>query len=60
MTDHLTRARHYHSAIQSILLRDWDPIGVSHHPQAQDEYERQPAAGSRQRASASDRESVRQ
>jgi hypothetical protein len=27
-----------HRQIDSVLLRDWDPIGVAHAPQAQDEY----------------------
>jgi hypothetical protein len=27
-----------HRQIDSVLLRDWDPIGVAHVPQAQDEY----------------------
>jgi len=27
-----------HRQIDSVLLRDWDPIGVAHVPEAQDEY----------------------
>jgi hypothetical protein len=27
-----------HRKIDSVLLHDWDPIGVSHAPEAQDEY----------------------
>jgi hypothetical protein len=26
------RAKHYHAAIRSILLAEWDPIGVAHIP----------------------------
>jgi hypothetical protein len=29
----------YHAAIREVLLRDWDPIGVGHAPEAQDEYD---------------------
>ena len=39
MTDYRERARHYHAAIRRILLTEWDPIGVSHFPEAQDEYD---------------------
>ena len=39
MSEHLDRARRYHEAIRVILLQDWDPIGVSHIPEAQDEYD---------------------
>src|SRR5262245_66356729 len=39
MTDYQERARHYHAAIRRILLTEWDPIGVSHFPEDQDEYE---------------------
>jgi hypothetical protein len=28
-----------HSAIRQILLEDWDPIGIKHIPEAQDEYD---------------------
>jgi hypothetical protein len=27
-----------HRQIDLVLLQDWDPIGVAHEPQAQDEY----------------------
>jgi len=27
-----------HRQIDAVLLRDWDPIGVAHAPEAQDEY----------------------
>ena len=37
--EHLYHARHYHAAIRQILLHDWDPIGVAHVPEAQDEYD---------------------
>ena len=39
MSDHLDRAKHYQEAIRTILLKDWDPIGVADVPQAQDEYD---------------------
>jgi hypothetical protein len=39
MTDYRERARLYHAAIRTILLTEWDPIGVSHFPEAQDEYD---------------------
>jgi hypothetical protein len=39
MTDYRERARNYHAAIRTILLTEWDPIGVSHVPEAQDEYD---------------------
>jgi hypothetical protein len=39
VSKHLDRARRYHAGIQQILLRDWDPIGVSDVPEAQDEYD---------------------
>jgi hypothetical protein len=39
VSEHLERARRYHEAIRQILLQDWDPIGVSHIPSAQDEYD---------------------
>ena len=40
MTDYRERAKQYHEAIRAILLKEWDPIGVSHIPEAQDEYDR--------------------
>ena len=33
------RAKRYHDAIRTVLLRDWDPIGVSDVPEAHDEYD---------------------
>ena len=39
MSEYLDRARHYHAAIRIVLLTEWDPIGVSHIPEAQDEYD---------------------
>jgi hypothetical protein len=36
---YLNPARHLHKEIHSILLRDWDPIGIQDTPQAQDEYD---------------------
>jgi hypothetical protein len=34
------RVRHYDERIRQILLRDWDPIGVGHRRECQDEYDR--------------------
>ena len=39
MSEHLTRAQAYQNNIRKILFQDWDPIGVSHIPEAQDEYD---------------------
>jgi hypothetical protein len=39
MADHQERARKYHQAIRTALLREWDPIGVAETPGAQDEYD---------------------
>ena len=39
MSHSLDRAQHYQAAIRLILLREWDPIGVSDEPAAQDEYD---------------------
>jgi hypothetical protein len=39
MSKHLDRSREYQNAIREILLREWDPIGISYIPQAQDEYD---------------------
>lgn len=33
------RARRFHEAIRSVLLREWDPIGVADVPEARDEYD---------------------
>ncbi len=38
MKDRLAWKRYY-EPVRLILLRDWDPIGVSHHTDAQDEYD---------------------
>ena len=39
MSNHLESAKEYHAAIRDVLLKEWDPIGVSHVPEAQDEYD---------------------
>jgi hypothetical protein len=39
MDDYRDRAKRYHESIRAVLLREWDPIGVAHVPQAQDEYD---------------------
>jgi hypothetical protein len=39
MTEFKERARRYHGAIKTTLLHEWDPIGVSDVPEAQDEYD---------------------
>lgn len=39
MSDFVERARRRHSLIREILLKDWDPIGVSGIPEAKDEYD---------------------
>jgi hypothetical protein len=36
----LGRAREIQVAIARVLLEDWDPIGIRHVPEAQDEYDR--------------------
>ena len=33
------RAQQMHNAIREALLREWDPIGISDVPEAQDEYD---------------------
>lgn len=33
------RARDIRAAIQAILLKDWDPIGIQDVPEARDEYD---------------------
>jgi hypothetical protein len=38
-TSHQEQARIYHNAIRQILLKEWDPIGVSEIQEAQDEYD---------------------
>jgi hypothetical protein len=39
MGEHLDRARRYQESIRRILLREWDPIGVTDIAGAQDEYD---------------------
>jgi hypothetical protein len=39
MSDRNQRAREIQESIRQVLLRDWDPIGVSDVPEAQDEYD---------------------
>lgn len=39
MTEFIERARRYHAAIKKTLLSEWDPIGISDVPEAQDEYD---------------------
>jgi len=39
MASHDDQARQIQSAIQAILLREWDPIGVADEPRAKDEYD---------------------
>ena len=35
----MSRIKRYQEAIRSILLKEWDPIGVKDVPEAQDEYD---------------------
>jgi len=39
MSDRNQRAREIQESIRQVLLQDWDPIGVSEVPEAQDEYD---------------------
>jgi hypothetical protein len=39
VSDYRERAKQDHAAIRTILLTEWDPIGVSHVPEAHDEYD---------------------
>jgi len=39
MNDWTKRAKRYHEAIRTVLLKEWDPIGVADIPEAQDEYD---------------------
>jgi hypothetical protein len=39
MSEGLQRAKSYQDAIRHVLLHEWDPIGVAHVLQAQDEYD---------------------
>ena len=39
MSNFAEKAKHYHSLIHEILLKEWDPIGIGHVPAAKDEYD---------------------
>jgi len=39
MSERLAQAHNYHNAIREVLMREWDPIGVSDIPEAADEYD---------------------
>ena len=39
MSERNQRAREIQESIKRVLLQDWDPIGVSDVPEAQDEYD---------------------
>ena len=39
MNDSARKAKEAHAVIKRILLTEWDPIGVSEFPEAQDEYD---------------------
>lgn len=39
MSDRNQRSREIQESLRQVLLRDWDPIGVSDLPEAQDEYD---------------------
>jgi hypothetical protein len=39
MSERLQRAKSHQKAIRTLLMREWDPIGVADVPQAQDEYD---------------------
>ena len=39
MSKYAERAREYQASIRQILMKEWDPIGVSDIPEAQDEYD---------------------
>ena len=39
MSDRKQRVREIQGSIRQVLLRDWDPIGVSDVPEAEDEYD---------------------
>jgi len=39
MSDRNQRAKEIQESIRQVLLRDWDPIGVSDVPEARDEYD---------------------
>jgi hypothetical protein len=39
MSTFAEKAKRYHALIHDILLKEWDPIGICHVPEAQDEYD---------------------
>jgi hypothetical protein len=39
MSDRDARAREIMQAVAAVLLQDWDPLGVNHVREAQDEYD---------------------
>lgn len=39
MSKYLDRARKYQTVIREILVKEWDPIGISDIAEAQDEYD---------------------
>ncbi len=39
MSKYLKTAKQYHDAIRTILLKDWDPIGVADTAEAENEYD---------------------
>jgi len=39
VSERLQQARDYHAATREVLMREWDPIGVSDIPEAADEYD---------------------
>ncbi len=39
MSQNLKRAKKQHDAIRTILIQEWDPIGINDIPEAQDEYD---------------------
>ena len=39
MSQNLKRAKLLHDAIHTILIQEWDPIGIKDIPEAQDEYD---------------------
>ncbi|GGY20405.1 hypothetical protein GCM10011289_25020 [Paludibacterium paludis] len=39
MSSAIEQARALHQKIKSVLMRDWDPIGVQAIPEAEDEYD---------------------
>jgi hypothetical protein len=38
-SEYLSKATKYYNAIKNILLKQWDPIGISGIPEASDEYD---------------------